>query len=153
MLAQWVWLDSYAQQGVEARFLPYLAESFSVTTFERLIADPAQALWVWQEGPALQGLAQVRFGVPTPVGTREDQAVELERLYVAPCCTGRGLGVTLLKAARATWPGLALWLSVWEGNAGALRFYRREGAQLIGQTVFMLDGVAHPNQVLGWGAA
>lgn len=152
-LAQWVWLDTYAPDGVESRFLPYLFEHFSPAAFERLIADPARVLWVCEERGALQGLAQVNREAPAPVDAGADYPVELERLYVAPCSTGRGLGVTLLNAARATWPARALWLSVWEGNQGALRFYRREGGRVIGQAAFMLDGQAYPNQVLGWSAA
>jgi ribosomal protein S18 acetylase RimI-like enzyme len=150
-LAQWVWLDSYAGDGVEARFLPYLAESFSADAFERLIADPDRALWVLEEGQALQGLAQLRRGSPAPVAGAAS-GVELERLYVAPCRTGRGLGVALMAAARSTWPAQALWLSVWEGNDGAQRFYRREGGEHIGDTDFVLDGQAHRNLVFGWPA-
>lgn len=151
-LAQWVWLDSYASDGVEARFLPYLAESFSAGVFERLVADPERALWVLEEGAALQGLAQVRRDRPAPVSGIAAHGVELERLYVAPCCTGRGLGVALMAAARSTWPAQTLWLSVWEGNAGAQRFYHREGGRHIGDTDFVLDGQAHRNLVFGWSA-
>lgn len=152
VLAQWVWLDSYAGDGVEARFLPYLVESFCADAFERLIADPDRALWVLEEGAALQGLAQLRRGSPAPVAGTAAPEVELERLYVAPRCTGRGLGGALMAAARSTWPARALWLSVWEGNAGAQRFYRREGGEYIGDTDFMLDGQAHRNLVFGWPA-
>lgn len=147
-LAQWVWLDSYASGGVEPRFLPCLAESFTPAAFERAIADRQQALWLVEEGAALQGFAQLQQGAPAP--TACDARVELARLYVAPPCTGRGLGAQLLQAARNTWPGEGLWLSVWVGNAGALRFYAREGGQLVGQTQFMLDGQAIANHVIAF---
>lgn len=151
-LAQWVWLDSYATDGVDTGFMPYLAESFGVAVFEQLIADPGRALWVLEEGAALQGLAQLRRDAPPPLPGEAQPRVELERLYVAPPCTGRGLGVSLLAAARSTWPGQALWLSVWVGNEGAQRFYRREAGELIGETDFMLDGQAHRNLVFAWPA-
>lgn len=153
VLAQWVWLDSYAMRGVDAGFLPYLAESFDAGVFERLIADPHRVLWVLEEGAALQGFAQLRRGAPAPVAGATQPGIELERLYVAPRRTGRGYGVALLDAARSTWPEHQLWLSVWAGNEGAQRFYRREGGEVIGETSFMLDGQAHPNLVFGWGAA
>ncbi len=145
-LAQWVWLDSYAADGVEARFMAYLAVSFTPAAFERAIADPQQALWLLEEGAALQGFAQLLRGAPAPVAN--DARVELTRLYVAPPCTGRGLGARLLQAARKTWPGEGLWLSVWVGNEGALRFYAREGGRLAGQTQFMLDGEPIANHVI-----
>ena len=148
-LAQWVWLDSYAIDGVESRFLPYLAESFVPAAFEGLTADPRRAIWLLEEeGGALQGFAQLRRGAPAPVPTAS--SVELERLYVAPPCTGRRLGAQLLHAARATWPGEALWLSVWVGNEGAQRFYAREGGQVIGNTDFMLDGEPIGNRVIAF---
>lgn len=148
-LACWVWLDSYAAHGVEARFLPYLAASFTPAAFERLIADPQQALWLAEgEDGALQGFAQLRHGVQAPVA--EPLRVELERLYVAPPCTGHGVGARLLAAARGHWPGQALWLSVWVGNERAQRFYRREGGRVVGETDFMLDGQPIRNLVLAF---
>jgi len=147
-LAQWVWLDSYAVDGVESRFLPYLAESFTPAAFEGLIADPRQAIWLLEEGGALQGFAQLRRGAPAPAPTAS--SVELERLYVAPPCTSCGLGAQLLHAARQAWPGEALWLSVWVGNEGAQRFYAREGGQVIGNTDFMLDGEPIVNRVIAF---
>ncbi|MFG6461664.1 GNAT family N-acetyltransferase [Roseateles sp. DXS20W] len=147
-LARWVWLDSYATDGVELRFLAYLDETFTPAVFERAINDPLQALWLLEEGAALQGFAQAQRGAPAPVSTGSE--VELTRLYVAPPCTGRGLGARLLQAARETWPGEGLWLSVWVGNEGALRFYAREGGRHMGQTQFMLDGQAIANEVIAF---
>jgi len=144
-LAQWVWLDSYAPDGVEGRFLPYLAEAFTPPAFERLLADAGRQLWLIEDGAALQGFAQLRRDAPAPVAG--GPCVELERLYVAPPCTGRGLGRRLLAAARE---GGALWLSVWIGNEGAQRFYRREGGAVIGETDFILDGEAHRNLVFAF---
>jgi ribosomal protein S18 acetylase RimI-like enzyme len=151
-LGHWVWLDRYAPDGVESRFLGYLAESFSPAVFERLIQDPDQALWlVEDEGGALQGFAQLRRGRLAPNMRAAAPQVELERLYVAPPCQGRGLGKALLQAARLTWPTQALWLAVWIGNDGAQRFYRREAGQVVAETEFILDGEAHANLVFAWG--
>lgn len=150
-LAQWVWLDSYAQSGVHAGVLPYLAASFSEGAFRHLLADPDRALWVHEHEGHLQALAQLRRGATAPVAARA--TVELERLYVAPPCTGQGQGVHLLKAARATWPTEGLWLTVWVGNTGAQRFYAREGGVVKGETDFFLDGQPHRNFVYAWECA
>ncbi|WP_077034229.1 GNAT family N-acetyltransferase [Pelomonas sp. KK5] len=139
-LARWVWLDSYAQQGVSDDFARYVEQAFA----------PAQLvgpMWVVEEGGYLLAWAQVDEAAPSP---RPVPAVELKRLYVAPTRQGEGLGALLLQQVRESYADRAVWLSAWEGNAGALRFYRREGGTLWGETWFELGGQRHRNEVLGW---
>lgn len=152
VLARWVWLDSYAGDGVESAFVSHFEEALTTETVHASLGDPQQALWVIEAGSALQGFAQLRRDTPSPVKCRPDLQTELTRLYVVPPCTGRGLGAQLLAAARQTWPDDGLWLSVWAGNEGAQRFYRRERGQEVGETEFMLDGQAHRNLVFAWAA-
>ncbi|MBM6399735.1 GNAT family N-acetyltransferase [Phycicoccus sonneratiae] len=58
---------------------------------------------------------------------------EVEHLYVRSGATGRGTGAALLALARAAHPeGLALW--TFAANAGARRFYAREGFVEVGGT-------------------
>ena len=50
----------------------------------------------------------------------------VNQLYVAPGCTGEGVGTTLLDAAKERRPGgLDLW--TFQSNVGARRFYERHG--------------------------
>ncbi|MBY0233623.1 MAG: GNAT family N-acetyltransferase [Burkholderiaceae bacterium] len=151
-LARWVWLDSYASDGVSEAFAGYLRREFDEQALRRAI--DLSPHWLVQEGEMLQGWAQLDAGAECPalLPAGIEQAVELHRLYIAPPCVGRGLGVRLLRQVRQQWPQRALWLSAWEGNEGALRFYRREGAQLWGEAWFELDGQRHRNEVLGWPA-
>lgn len=153
-LARWVWLDSYAEGGVTEAFARHLDAAFRPAAFGQLLADGQRALWVVEDADALCAMAQLCRGAPAPVAAADQPApdVELERLYVAPPCTGRGLGRELLAAARGTWPQQALWLSVWVGNAGARRFYEREAGRRVGETDFLLDGQAHRNLVYAWSA-
>jgi hypothetical protein len=44
-------------------------------------------------------------------------------------------------------------LTVWHRNEAALAFYRALGWRAIGETSFVLDGVAHPNIVFAPPAA
>ena len=62
----------------------------------------------------------------------------LEHLYLAPGWTGRGIGTDLLTIARTRCPaGLQLW--TFQVNAGARRFYEREGFRAVEST----DGSAN----------
>lgn len=151
-LARWVWLDSYAGGGVTEAFARYLDDAFTPAALRQVLGDRRRAVWVVEDAGALCGLAQLCRSVPAPVAGGPAPDVELERLYVAPRCTGRGLGRQLLAAARGTWPRQGLWLSVWVGNAGARRFYEREAGRPVGETDFLLDGQAHRNLLYAWSA-
>ena len=59
------------------------------------------------------------------VGFLARDGAEVCALYVAPGARGAGVGQALMQAAKAGCDGL--WLKVLEGNAGARRFYAREG--------------------------
>ena len=43
----------------------------------------------------------------------------------------------------------AVWLTAWEGNTGALAFYRRMGYADVGSTGYSLQGNTYGNRVLG----
>jgi ribosomal protein S18 acetylase RimI-like enzyme len=141
-LGRWVWLDSYADAGVSSSFAAYVEQAFSIATLEAELQRGS--MWLIAVGDQLQAWAQL--------GEPQDGRIELMRLYVVPPCHGQGLGARLLRQVRAAHPRQSVWLSAWEGNAGALRFYRREGAQVQGETWFELDGQRHRNEVLGWPA-
>jgi len=142
-LARWVWLDSYASEGLSKAHAGYLDAAFATAVLGRTLQS--EPMWLIEEGEFLQAWAELN-------DSAADDKVELVRLYVAPPLHGQGLGARLLRHARASHPRRSLWLSAWEGNTGALKFYRREGAHLIGETWFELDGQRHRNEVLAWPA-
>jgi GNAT superfamily N-acetyltransferase len=57
----------------------------------------------------------------------------VDQLYLAPECTGRGLGSQLLGRAKSLRPnGLQLW--TFQSNTGAQRFYERHGFVAVERT-------------------
>ncbi|PTT76066.1 hypothetical protein DBR42_27525 [Pelomonas sp. HMWF004] len=141
-LARWVWLDSYAAAGVNSSVAAYVNQSFEATVLQQSLAR--EPMWIIEDGDFLLAWAEL--------DSRTPGAVELCRLYVAPPFHGQGLGARLLRHVRETHASCPVWLTAWEGNAGALRFYRREGAQFLGEAWFELDGQRHRNERLGWPA-
>ena len=147
-LARWVWLHSYASEGVSDSYAGYVERALSADA----LGESTGSHWLVESTDGfLQAWAHVDPSAASPIAGVEP-GVELAQLYVAPPCQGRGLGLRLLRQARELHPRRPLWLSAWEGNEGALRFYRREGASLLGETWFELDGQRHRNEVLGWEA-
>lgn len=151
-LASWVWLHTYAQDGVRASFADYLERTFSPATLAGLIDSKTQTLWVAEQDGHLLAWAHGDLGAACPVAGVYGPQAELSRLYVVPPAQGRGLGAALLRRLRASWPERAFWLSAWVCNEGALRFYRREGARQLGETWFELGTERHRNEVLAWSA-
>jgi diamine N-acetyltransferase len=67
--------------------------------------------------------------------------VQLERIYVLPGFQGQQIGSKLLEFAEkqalnngAEW----IWLTVWEHNPDAQRFYERHGYELFGTEIFTI---------------
>jgi ribosomal protein S18 acetylase RimI-like enzyme len=70
-----------------------------------------------------------------------DQAVEIERIYVDQLFKGTGIGkifiskaVTLANASGSKY----LWLGVWEHNEPAIRFYEKNGFEKFSKHIFKL---------------
>lgn len=75
----------------------------------------------------------------------EPGALELHRLYVDKDMKGRGVAQALTNEVLAWARGRrapALYLSVWENNERAQRFYRRYGFEHVGEHKFMVGSVA-----------
>ena len=151
-LACWVWLQTYASEGVRESYAAYLDVAFAQAELVRLIADPTQRMWVVEREGHLLAWGHLDLSSACPVPGLTGLQAELSRLYVVPPAAGQGLGASLLRQLRSAVPGHALWLSAWEGNASALRFYRREHAVLLGEAWFELGQERHRNEVLAWPA-
>ena len=62
---------------------------------------------------------------------------EVEKLYVDPCFTGRGIGGELIEYAKESLD--IRWLWALEKNTGAIRFYERHGFSTTEEKVFEED--------------
>jgi diamine N-acetyltransferase len=105
----------------------YLAKNFGEAIQRAEIADPSTRYRLAFEDGRIVGYC--RMGALTlPVD--EAEAVELHRLYVHESVKGAGVAAALMDEAVA-WAraqgARAMYLSVWEGNTRAQRFYRRYG--------------------------
>ncbi len=115
----------------------HITQAFAPETVDAELADPA-ATFLIAETTAPVGYARVVAGRPHPAlpGAR---AAGLARIYVEQAMLGTGVGDALMAACldEAARTGHdAIWLSVWERNPRAIRFYERWGFQAIGDTTF-----------------
>ena len=150
-------LSEFAAASFEATFgaatpaadmAAYLIDAFGETQQAREIADPAVVTLV-AEANTLCGYAQLMME-PAP-GRDDATAVKLSRFYLAPEQHGSGLAARLFDTVREEalrMGGSMLWLTVWEHNHRAIRFYQRRGCTIAGSIDFMVGNDRQVDHVM-----
>ena len=117
----------------------FLVESHSLEKVTREVADPSMRVMLAERDGALAGFCKLWLDCGWPEHARGRRAVELKQLYTAPEATGLGIGAALMDWALVEAAGQGadeVQLSVWSGNTGAQRFYRRYGFEKVADIDF-----------------
>ncbi|BDZ54215.1 GNAT family N-acetyltransferase [Agromyces marinus] len=148
-----------AEHLSEVRFAEYLADpSRTVLVAEPDRADGAGIAYGESEEVAATGglvgwsmLVQTAGGIPADadaaasVTTRP--SIELSKLYVHPVAHGAGIAGTLMGATLSTAVGTGAavaWLGVNQENSRAIRFYEKQGFEVVGTKRFRVgDRLEH----------
>lgn len=121
----------------------YVTAKYGADIQRREIADPYTRYRIGARGGEIVGFCMMG-ALDLPVADR-DGAVELHRLYVEERVKGAGVAAALIEDCIAwarTKGARAMYLSVWENNHRAQRFYRRYGFEDHGEWDFMVGRVA-----------
>ena len=134
----------YAPADLAAFLAGHTADSWAAT-----LASPADAVCVAQLGGAPIGYA--RIGTPKLPFEPEAGALELRQFYLLKPAHGTGLADELMdwvvaEAARRAAP--ALYLSVFEDNARAIRFYARHGFAFVTTHAFLVGEQRDTDHIL-----
>ena len=126
------------------RFEEYCRKAFFLEQFRVELDHPASGFWFYWEGDFLAAYLKLNFD-KHPEALNSGRTVQVERLYVEPSMQGRKIGEQLLdfalEQAIANQAEL-IWLSVWQANPPALRFYERCGYEIFGTKTFWLGDEA-----------
>lgn len=149
--AEYTFRAAFQASNDPLRFEQYCSEAFSSEQFAREMAHPESAFWLAREGDVIVAYIKLNFDRhPSELNSRN--TVQVERLYVAPAMQGRKIGEKLLNFAleqarnrRAEW----VWLSVWQENPPAVRFYERCGYSIFGTKVFVLGDEVQTDWMMG----
>ncbi|MHB1311726.1 MAG: GNAT family N-acetyltransferase [Gemmatimonadaceae bacterium] len=133
---------TYGPQQEPESLARHVAERLNDDRLQDELHDASRTLLLLESGTSLAGFALLRaWEAPPEVGAAN--AVEVERFYVGQAWHGRGLAAPLMTAAldvaRAAGHDAA-WLSVWERNPRAIRFYEKQGFAIVGRHVYYFDG-------------
>jgi ribosomal protein S18 acetylase RimI-like enzyme len=135
-------IAAYGHCSTPANIAAAVAEHYGIAAQQRQLADPGRCnlLAVAADG-SIAGHAQLRFGATAPAPVAPLPAAELARFYVDSAWHGRGIAQTMMaevRARAATRGARALWLSVWQEQPQAIRFYEKEGFRIAGALVFVV---------------
>ncbi len=143
-----VWVHTYLREGISPFFADFVLKTYTAQYYADVLQDRNEMLVVSQNKVGIDGFVRVTQNRPAPIsgcGT-----VEIKSLYVQPRHHGRGIGGTLLQAAREgakKHRAPDLWLATNAENLPAIRFYHANGFDQVGKTSFYIQGEAYPNLV------
>lgn len=118
-----------------------IEQHYGLAAQSRQIADPACWNLIASIGDAWAGHAQLKAGGNPPDGVGPQPVLELSRFYVDGAFHGQGVAQAMMaktKAHARDQGAKALYLSVWQDQPQAIRFYRKEGFRIAGELVFMV---------------
>jgi diamine N-acetyltransferase len=117
---------------------------------ERELNDENSTFFIAEANGYVVGYAKLRENSRVDC-LKNESAVELQRIYILEKAKGRGVGERLMKhcfdAARAKNYKI-IWLSVWERNFAAQKFYEKFGFVKIGEHQFPYGKAIGTNFVL-----
>ena len=143
-LAMRTFRDAFADLNDPDDMRCYLAQAFDPEQVAAEIRVPGSVFLLgYHDGFSRQKpVGYSRLAVaPAPEDVSGAKPVQLFRVYVESNAVGSGYGSALIKASldEAARRGYeTVWLSAWERNKRALRFYERWGFRVVGTTEFVL---------------
>jgi ribosomal protein S18 acetylase RimI-like enzyme len=134
-------LATYGHCSTPENIAATIAKHYGVEAQRRQLADRARLNLVMERDGLLAGHAQLHFGHDTPAPVRPLPSTEIARFYIDTAFHGRGLAQEMMAEVRrlASARGArSLWLSVWQEQPQAIRFYEKEGFRIAGRLVFAI---------------
>lgn len=119
----------------------YIVDNFNPDAMKSELEDTNNVFFLAEINGKFVGYAKLRMGQPVDA-VKDKNALELHRLYVLEKMTRHGIGEILMRKCldEAKRKGYeALWLSVFDLNVRAQKFYEKLGFAQIGETDFFYD--------------
>jgi len=140
-MAREVFSDTFAHLYDPAPFTRFLDEAYGPNgRMERDLADPSIRWWIAVTGDRPIGYAKLsKLTAPAPAPL--PGAMELQQIYVLRAWHGKGIAGQLMEWALATARvdgAPEIYLTVFDHNQRAKRFYARHGFAEVGHCTFQL---------------
>ena len=129
----------------------YLAETYNTQKIERSIRDTENVYFVYEMNNTVIGFIKYKLN-STHSRILNSTQIQLQKLYVDPLATEKGVGGQLLRRT-ITEMGIAsetsVWLMVYEGNDLAKSFYQKHGFTIIAEDTHDFENIRINFNVMG----
>jgi ribosomal protein S18 acetylase RimI-like enzyme len=135
--------DFYAHLNTAENMEAYSAANFTVENMLKQLNNPNSEFYFALNGDEIAGYTKLNFS-DAQTDIKDDNAMEVERIYVSKEHHGKYIGKQLLEFAIERAAGKQyVWLGVWERNDLALAFYKRNGFVEFSQHIFQMGDEEH----------
>ena len=134
-------LSAYGHCSTPENIQAAISEHYGEAAQLRQIHDAARWNLIALSGDDWAGHAQLKSGGAAPAGVTALPAVELSRFYVDVKYHGQGIVQAMMQQVKARARELgarSIFLSVWQEQPQAIRFYSKEGFSIAGTLVFVV---------------
>lgn len=133
-------METFSVGNTEENMRKYLDEGFSLEKLTTELTDQNAEFYFAMVGEEVVGYLKLNSGL-SQTELKDDNAIEIERIYVLKEFHGKKAGQMLYeKAIQIARQRNAeyVWLGVWEENPRAINFYRKNGFAEFGKHIFRL---------------
>ncbi len=139
-ISRQTFFETFSEGNSEENMNKYLGESFSTGKLAAELNDRNVSFYFAELEDRVIGYLKVNTG-SSQTELKDEQAVEIERIYVLKEYQGMKLGQLLYEKAEeiARQAGAGyIWLGVWEENPRAIAFYKKNGFVEFDRHIFRL---------------
>jgi len=149
VLATQVFLDTYATDGLRPDLAREALANYSPTVFETRIRDASNHFVLAERNGHLVAFSECSLSSDPPIPSLNG-GMQIIRLYFHRRSQRLGIGAALLAKAevRARVSGApCLWLTAWDGNTDARKFYLTQSYEDVGATSYVFEGHTYANRI------
>lgn len=132
--------ETFSAENSEENMTKYLVKEFSIEKLTTELSDKNAEFYFAILDNTVIGYLKLNFG-QSQTELQDDNAIEIERIYVLKDYHGKSVGQILYNQAIhiARQKNVDyVWLGVWEENQRAINFYKKNGFVAFGKHVFKL---------------
>ncbi|MEX0316236.1 MAG: GNAT family N-acetyltransferase [Allomuricauda sp.] len=127
-------IAAFEKDNDQDDFTAYINSAFSSEKLASEIKNPNTWFYFVLDEKEIVGYFKLNRG-DAQSDIKDDQSLELERIYVIQSYQGKGIGHWILDQTKQIAKKQQIhhiWLGVWEKNQAAIRFYQRHGFKKFG---------------------